>query len=195
MARPKHARAEARGGRLGWWAGTLALGVALAVVLRLFVIGAYYVPSGSMLDTIHEGDLVLGERVTLGLSEPAAGDVVTFDSPLTEGETLVKRVVAVGGQTIDLVDGAVYVDGESLDEPYVRLDPATGAPERTDSLSDLAGSAGISYPYTVPEGMVWVMGDNRTNSKDSRYFGPVSVDDVTSRALLIYWPLQDARLL
>ena len=194
MARPRHA-SEGRRGCVAWWVGTLALGVALATVLRVFVLGAYYVPSGSMLDTIHEGDLVLGERVTLGFSEPAAGDVVTFDSPLTEGETLVKRVVATGGQTIDLVDGAVYVDGQPLDEPYVRRDPATGLPERTDSLSDLAGSAGVTYPYTVPEGMVWVMGDNRTNSKDSRYFGPVSGDDVTSRALLIYWPLQDARLL
>ena len=105
------------------------------------------------------------------------------------GETLVKRVVAVGGQTIDLLDdGSVAVDGEVLDEPYV-----DGAP--TESLSSLAGSAGISYPYTVPEGMIWVMGDNRANSKDSRYFGPVSVDDVTARAILIYWPLSDARLL
>ena len=192
---PKHVREVPRRSHLPWWVGTLALGVALAVALRMFVVGAYYVPSGSMLDTIHEGDLVLGERVTLALSDPRPGDVVTFDSPLEEGETLVKRVVAVGGQTVDLRDGVVYVDGSALDEPYVRTDPATGEREGTYSLSDLEGSAGISYPYTVPEGTLWVMGDNRTNSKDSRYFGPVSVDDVTSRALLIYWPLGDVRLL
>lgn len=188
-----HSR-PARRGCFGWGLGTVVLGVALAVVLRVFVIGAYYVPSGSMLDTIHEGNLVLGERVSLAFRDPQPGDIVTFESPLSSGETLVKRVVAVGGQTVDLRDGAVYVDGELLDEPYVRTDEQ-GLPERTDSLSELAGSAGIAYPYTVPDGYIWVMGDNRTNSRDSRYFGPVSVDDVTSRAILIYWPIVDVRLL
>lgn len=175
-----------------WLVWVLVLGVVGALLLRTFVIGAYYVPSGSMLDSIQEGDLILGERVTLAWDGPSPGDVVTFDSPLAVGETLVKRVVAVGGQTIDLRDGVVYVDGKALEEPYVRVDPSTGEPERTDSLSGLAGSAGITYPYTVPEGTVWVMGDNRTNSKDSRFFGPVSVDDVTSRVLFIYWPLSHA---
>lgn len=171
-----------------WLVGTLALGVVAAVLLRVFVVGAYYVPSGSMLQTIHEGDLILGEKVSLAFRDPEPGDVVTFDSPLEEGETLVKRVIAVGGQTIDLVSGQVVVDGTALEEPYV-----DGA--ATESLSGLEGSAGITYPYTVPEGTVWVMGDNRENSKDSRYFGPVSVDDVTSRAILIYWPLSDVGLL
>ena len=183
-----HERRPETRGRLLWWVGTVALTVALAVVLRVFVVGAYYVPSGSMLDTIGIGDLLLGERVSYRFHDPEPGDIVTFESPLTEGETLVKRVIAVGGQTIDLVDGSVVVDGEVLEEPYVG-----GAP--TESLSGIAGSAGIKYPYVVPEGCVWVMGDNRTNSKDSRYFGPVSVDDVTSRAILIYWPLSDAGLL
>ena len=165
------------------------LGICIALLLRAFVIGVYYVPSGSMLETIHEGDLVLGERVSSLLGqEPSPGDVVTFESPLTPGETLVKRVIAVGGQTVDIVDGSVVVDGEPLSEPYVSSSP-------TVSLSDMDGSAGISYPYTVPEGCVWVMGDNRANSLDSRYFGPVSVDDVTSRALLIYWPISDVALL
>lgn len=183
-----------RGGCASWLVGTLAVGVLLAVILRVFVIGAYYVPSGSMRDTIQEGDLVLGERVSLFFSDPQPGDIVTFASPITEGETLVKRVIATGGQTIDLVDGEVVVDGVTLDEPYVRRDE-DGEPAPTSSLSDLGGSADIVYPYTVPEGHVWVMGDNRTNSKDSRFFGPVSVDDVTSKALLIYWPLSDLSLL
>lgn len=179
---------EGRGGGVAWFIGTLLCAVAVAVLLRVFVVGVYYVPSGSMLETIQVGDLLLGEKVSLALGGPEQGDIVTFDSPLQEGETLVKRVVAVGGQTVELVDGRVVVDGVTLDEPYVN-----GAP--THSESDYEGSAGISYPYTVPEGTVWVMGDNRTNSKDSRFFGPVSVDDVTSRAILIYWPLSDAGLL
>ena len=181
-------RTDERRGGLPWLVCTLAVALAVGVVLRLFVIGVYYVPSGSMLDTIKIGDLVLGEKVSLALRDPEPGEIVTFESPLVEGETLVKRVVAVAGQTVDLVDGSVGVDGVTLDEPYVDG-------RATESLSDLSGSAGITYPYVVPEGCVWVMGDNRTNSKDSRYFGPVSVDAVTSIAVLIYWPLPDVGLI
>lgn len=163
--------------------GPIAAAVVVALVIRTYVVTPYVVPTGSMLETIQEGDMLLGESVTLRFEDPEQGDIVTFLSPL-DGEVLIKRVIAVGGQTIDLVDGVVYVDGEALDEPYVNGKP-------TYSLSDYVGSAGIQYPYTVPEGTVWVMGDNRTDSQDSRYFGPVDVDDVTSRALFIYWPPSD----
>ena len=174
-------RERSGGSGWGWFIGCLAIALAAGLFVKTFVATPYVVPSGSMRDTILEGDTLLGERVSLYFGEPEVGDIVTFDSPLSD-ETLIKRVIAVGGQTVDLVDGTVYVDGEPLDEPYTQGRP-------TYSLSDLAGSAGIEYPYTVPEGCVWVMGDNRTDSKDSRYFGAVSVDDVTSRALFIYWPL------
>ena len=172
--------ARERGG-WGWFVVWLAVAFVAGLLVKTFVATPYVVPTGSMRDTIVEGDTLLGEKVSLYFDEPEAGDIVTFDSPL-DGETLIKRVIAVGGQTVDLVDGAVYVDGERLDEPYTEGKPSY-------SLSDLAGSAGITYPYEVPVGCVWVMGDNRTDSKDSRYFGAVSVDDVTSRALFIYWPL------
>ena len=106
---------------------------------------------------------------------------------MLETTTLIKRVVAVGGQTVDLTDdGVLYVDGVAQEEPYTLGKP-------TYSLSDYTGSAGIAYPYIVPHGMVFVMGDNRTNSLDSRYFGPVSVDAVSSRAVFIFWPPSDAR--
>ena len=170
-----------RGSGWGWFFAWLAIAVAVGLLVKTFVATPYVVPTGSMRDTIVEGDTLLGERVSLYFGDPEAGDIVTFDSPL-DGETLIKRVIAVGGQTVDLVDGSVYVDGERLDEPYTEGKPSY-------SLSDLPGSVGIEYPYEVPEGCVWVMGDNRTDSKDSRYFGAVSVDDVTSRALFIYWPL------
>ena len=177
-----HEAEEERGrGGWGWFFVWLAVAVAVGLLVKTFVATPYVVPTGSMRDTIVEGDTLLGERVSLYFGDPEAGDIVTFDSPL-DGETLIKRVIAVGGQTVDLVDGSVYVDGERLDEPYTEGKPSY-------SLSDLPGSAGIEYPYEVPEGCVWVMGDNRTDSKDSRYFGAVSVDDVTSRALFIYWPL------
>lgn len=185
MAEHLHEAHEAEGergrGGWGWFFVWLAVAVAVGLLVKTFVATPYVVPTGSMRDTIVEGDTLLGERVSLYFGDPEAGDIVTFDSPL-DGETLIKRVIAVGGQTVDLVDGSVYVDGERLDEPYTEGKPSY-------SLSDLPGSASIEYPYEVPEGCVWVMGDNRTDSKDSRYFGAVSVDDVTSRALFIYWPL------
>ena len=163
---------------------TVVIAVLAAFLLRTFVIGVYVVPTGSMLDTIQEGDMLVGEKVTLRWDAPSVGDVVTFDSPLEPGTVLIKRVVACEGQVIDLRDGVLYVDGVAQDEPYTEGKP-------TESLSSLQGSAQIQYPYTVPDGCVFCMGDNRTNSLDSRYFGPVSVDAVSSKGLFIYWPLTD----
>ena len=87
----------------------------------------------------------------------------------------------MGGQTVDLIEGVVYVDGVALDEPYTQGEPT--APLKTASGVD------ILYPYTVPEGEIWVMGDNRMNSADSRYFGSIDEESVSGRAVAIYWPL------
>ena len=103
------------------------------------------------------------------------------------GRVLIKRCIAVGGQTVDLVDGRVVVDGVALDEPYTR-----GLP--SEPLKTALGVE-VSYPYTVPEGHLWVMGDNRTNSNDSRYFGAVDEDTLTGRAALVYWPFNNFGLL
>ena len=84
-------------------------------------------------------------------------------------------------QKVDLIDGLVYVDGVPLDEPYTQGKPSE--PLKT------AVDVDISYPYTIPDGHIWVMGDNRTSSADSRYFGPIPVSSVSGRAAMIYWPL------
>ena len=93
-----------------------------------------------------------------------------------------ERVIATEGQTVDLRDGKVYVDGVALDEPYT--DGLPSYPLNT------VGTVDISYPYTIPKGDVWVMGDNRTNSSDSRYFGPIDKDTVFGKAFAIYWPVE-----
>ena len=167
---------------------TVAVALAVALLLRTFVFEVYEVPTGSMLETIQEGDRLVGEKVTYRYSEPKQGDIVTFSNPDGSDTTLIKRVIATGGQTVNLVDGVVYVDGVALDEPYT-LGKASYPLDY--SLTGVT----MSFPYTVPEGSVWVMGDNRTNSLDSRYFGAVSVDDITSRAVFIFWPFSDARSL
>lgn len=158
--------------------------VALAVAWGLtnFVVKPYEIPSGSMLETIQLGDKVLSEKISYYTRSPEQGEIVTFIDPEDSDRTLIKRVVAVGGQTVDLKDGVVYVDGKALDESKYTL----GKPSY-----ELEGPANISYPYTVPEGYIWCMGDNRTNSSDSRYFGPVSVKSVTGHAFFTYWPLSD----
>ena len=188
MRTPDDARNKDR--RLPFWldlALCVAVGVALAALLRTFVGEVYEVPSGSMLETIQEGDRLWGNKIAARSGSFGVGDVVTFDDPEKPGVTLIKRVVATGGQVVDLRDGLVYVDGQALDESaYTLGKPSYALKGHAANLAE-----DIAYPYTVPEGCVWVMGDNRTNSLDSRYFGAVSEDSVTSKAELIFWPPSD----
>ena len=165
----------------------VALVLGLSWGLRTFVFQAYEIPSGSMEETIMPGDMVFSEKVTYYFNEPQPGDIVTFQDPEIPSRILIKRIIATGGQTVDLVDGKVVVDGVTLNEPYT-----DGLPSYP--LTPVYGTR-IEYPYKVPEGKLWVMGDNRTNSQDSRYFGPIDEATVTGRAVLIYWPLDQIGLL
>lgn len=173
-----------RGGLLrsvGSAAVYLAFVALLVVALQNFVVCPYTIPTGSMDDTIEVGDSVWSEKITYYFRDVEPGDIVTFADPEIAGRTLIKRVIATEGQTVDLIDGAVYVDGERLDEPYTDGRPSN--PLKT------AVGVDIEYPYTVPDGCIWVMGDNRTDSADSRYFGPIDAATVSGRAVAIYWPL------
>ena len=156
----------------------------LSWVLRTYVFQPYEIPSGSMEQTIMTGDMVFSEKVTYYFREPEPGDIVTFQDPEIPGRVLIKRCIAVGGQTVTVDDsGLVYVDGAALSEPYTR------------GLPSYPLDSDVTYPFTVPEGSIWVMGDNRTNSQDSRYFGAVPVSSVTGRGALVYWPLNNFGLL
>lgn len=168
------------------WILVIAIAIGCALAFRAFVAEVYEVPSGSMLDTIQIGDRLIGEKISYHFSSPKQGDIVTFIDPEDSKSTLIKRVIATAGQTVEFKDGVVYVDGEALAEPYTEGKP-------TEPLTMQSANAGsIEYPYTVPEGCVWVMGDNRINSLDSRYFGPIEVSSITSHGLFIFWPLSDA---
>lgn len=166
------------------WLAIVAIACGLMLVVRTFVIEPYVVPTGSMEDTIEIGDQVFAQKVTtnLGMS-PQAGDIIVFRNPdgSSDHDVLVKRVIATAGQTVEMVDGRVLVDGQALDEPYTI--------GQSQPLASQAPGVIIRYPYTVPEGCIWVMGDNRENSADSRYFGAVEVDDVIGVVVLRYWPL------
>ncbi len=158
----------------------IIVALAMAWALTTFVVKPYRIPSGSMLETIQLEDRVLSEKISYYFGEPSQGDIVTFVDPEDSSRVLIKRVIATAGQTVELKDGIVYVDGQALQEDAYTL----GKPSyELDSIED------VTYPYTVPEGKIWVMGDNRTDSADSRYFGAVDVSSVTGHAFFTYWPL------
>ena len=165
----------------------VAVAIVLALGIRTFVAEPFIIPSASMSDTLKVGDRLVGEKITYRTSSPQVGDIVTFTDPEDGSLTLIKRVIATAGQTVELVDGVVYVDGQALDEPYTDGKPSYPLPTHSSQLTD-----DITYPYVVPQGCIWVMGDNRTNSQDSRYFGAIPVSSVTSKALFVFWPLEDA---
>lgn len=172
------------------WVGVIAVALVAAFLIREFVASPYTVPTGSMEPTIQIGDNIFAQKVTLELGQGVeAGDIVVFRNPdgTSDHDILVKRVIALGGQTVDLRDGVVYVDGVARDEPY-----AAGS---SYPLDVQAAGVDIAYPYTVPEGCIWVMGDNRENSADSRYFGAVEESSVMGVGVFRYWPLDRIGLL
>ena len=156
---------------------TLAVAFLVAQAVRTWVIQPFVVPTGSMLPTIQLSDQVLANKFIYRFTAAHRSDIVVLDDPDGKVTTLIKRVIAVGGQTVDLQNGKVVVNGEALDEPY-----AHGLPS-----IPLQGSS-ITFPYKVPADSVWVMGDNRTDSQDSRWFGAVPMSSVHGRAFFIYWP-------
>lgn len=168
------------------WIAILFIAFAASLLIRQFVAAPFVVPTGSMEPTIMVGDNLFAQKVTLELGQGVkAGDIVVFDNPAPDPATghdvLVKRVIAVGGQTVDLQNGRVYVDGRELDEPY--------AAGESLPLDTQASGVSVSFPYTVPEGSIWVMGDNRENSADSRYFGAVPESNLIAVGFFRYWPL------
>jgi signal peptidase I len=160
----------------------IVLAVVVTTLLRVFVIDNYEIPTGSMEPTIEIGDRLFAEKVTYRISAPRRGDIVTFNDPSEAGRVLIKRCIATGGQVVDLQDGRVIVDGIILDEPYTHDKPSL-------PLSSTLAGVDIKYPYTVPEGSIWVMGDNRTSSSDSRYFGAVPDEELIGKALFRFLPL------
>jgi signal peptidase I len=164
------------------WLGVIAGGIAIALLVEAFLIQAFWIPSPSMEPTLDVGDRVLVNKLSYKFHDVHRGDVVVFERPpgASTGEDgeikdLIKRVIAIGGDTIEAREGNVYVNGEPIDENY--LEPGTP----TDHLP----------PTEIPPGHVFVMGDNRTNSEDSRVFGPIDEDDIVGRAFIRVLPITD----
>lgn len=155
------------------WLKTILGAVVLYLILTQLVLVNVTVPTGSMIDTIEPGDRVMAFRVPYYFGKPQQGDIVVFHNPDNEQELYIKRIIAQGGQTVEGIDGVVYVDGVALEEPYI-----TGVP--TDSFG----------PFEVPEDCYFMMGDNRNDSRDSRYWDNPYVErgKILGKAYFRYYP-------
>jgi signal peptidase I len=142
-------------------------------VVRPFVLEAFYIPSESMVPTLEVGDRVFVNKFIYRFAEPERGDIIVFESVNGGEDDLIKRVVALPGDEIEVRNGTLLVNGKEQEEPYLNR----GLP--------FNGSYG---PTEVPEGEVFVMGDNRANSADSRVFGPLPVENIEGEAFMRFWP-------
>jgi len=170
--------------RVGEWLGLILLALLGALLVKVFVVQVYFIPSGSMIPTMKENDRIVVSKLNYRLGAPSRRDIVVFDTPVVQEDSkidiLVKRVIGLPGDRVESRDGVLYVNGEAVDEPYL-------AP---DTVTDLA-NCGRAESITVPKGFMFVMGDNRTRSADSRCFGVVDQDLLIGGAFLKIWPLNE----
>lgn len=175
-----------RGAGVAEWVIVIVGAILLALVVKVFLLQAFYIPSLSMYPTLHEGDRVLVNKLSYRLHDVNRGDVIVFERPPTETSSnipdLIKRVVGLPGESITIENGSVFVDGQRLDENYLPDGTVT-------STANAPNKCAPDAPCVVPAGQVWVMGDNRGDSKDSRYFGPIDESSIVGRAFITVWPL------
>ncbi len=171
------------------WAIILIAVLLCTVLLRTYVVQSFSIPSLSMYPTLQVGDRIIVNKLSYDLHGIHRGDIVVFARPPLEDQEyadLVKRVIGLPGETISSKDGHVYIDGKRLDEPWLPPGPDsyTGAlPGDPHPQFNLPG------PFKIPAGEYYVMGDNRTDSEDSRYFGPIPKSLIVGRAVAVVWPL------
>jgi signal peptidase I len=158
---------------------TVVIALILAFLIRVFIAEPRYIPSDSMFPTLLEGDRLVVEKVSYRFHSPVRKDIIVFSPPIQlqmqgyeQNQAFIKRVIATSGQTVAVQNGVVYVDNQPLVENYIAEYP-------TYNLE----------PVTVPEGTLFVMGDNRNNSNDSHIWGFLPKEDIIGRAVFRFWPL------
>ncbi len=174
------------------WIKTIAIALALAFIAKTSIVEAYWIPSGSMEDTLLIDDYLVGNKFLYGarlplldvqlpaIRDPEPGDVVVFKYPGDSTTNYIKRCIAVGGQTVEIKNKVVYVDGVVFDNPeHAKYTDADRILPSTVTRRDNFG------PYTVPQDHFFMMGDNRDNSYDSRFWGPVPRKMILAKAIII----------
>lgn len=160
----------------------VAIALLISLMVRIFIAEPRYIPSNSMQPTLQIGDRLLVEKLSYRLHQPQRGDIVVFEPPpqlqevgYTPDQAFIKRVIGQPGQTVQVAQGQVYIEGQALTEPYILEAPAYELP-----------------PVTVPPGHLFVMGDNRNDSNDSHVWGFLPQTHVIGRAAFRFWPLSTA---
>jgi len=170
------------------WVVVLAVAGGAAILIRTFVFQRFFISGPSMEPTVFDADQILVSKFAYRFGSPQPGDVVVFDRITNDGaifqhDDLIKRVIATEGQTIEIRACVVSIDGRPLAEPYLDPDPSSDLVDRC-RIPDME-------PIRVPVGDVFVMGDNRAESYDSRMFGPVDAHQVVGRAVVVIWPIRE----
>ena len=162
------------------WVISIVIAVVLALFIRHFVVELYLVDGPSMRPTLVNSERLVVNKFIYHFKQPERGDVLVFRYPRDPSRDFIKRVIAVAGDTIEIKDGRVFLNGQLQNEPYIL--------EKTRSSYSLA---------TVPEGTIFVMGDNRNNSEDSRFkdVGFVPFDLIKGKAVMVFWPLDQMKTL
>ncbi len=177
MTRPTSGYRE----RVWEWVKSIGLALLLAIGIRTAVVEAFVIPSGSMEPTLQVGDRVLGNKFWFWFAAPHRRDIVIFSPPASAelaAGALIKRVVAVEGDVVEVRDGQVFVNGKAVTESYVKERPQY-----------------ILLPTRIPQGMLFVLGDNRNASYDSHVWGFVPQNHLKAKAFARYWPLNRIGLL
>lgn len=159
-------------------AETVVVALLLALFIRTFLVQQYVVDGASMYPTLHDGDRLLVNKLVYRLRSPQPGDVIVVTDTSVKGRQLIKRVVAVAGETVEVRDQHLLVNGKPVQESFTN--PTT--PRFRDE-----------EPTSVPPGTIFVMGDNRGGSLDSRSLGPIALSQVQGKAAFLFWPLDRAR--
>jgi signal peptidase I len=174
------------------YAEAIIMALILALFIRTFIVQAFKIPSGSMIPTLEIGDHILVNKLSYGLripfleryllqyASPQRNDVVVFIYPEDRSKDFIRRVSAVAGDTVEVRSKKVFINGKQVEDPhghFMGYDPAAGA----------AGSGDDYGPKAVPQNHIFVMGDNRDRSYDSRFWGFVDLNEVRGKAFLIYW--------
>jgi signal peptidase I len=169
------------------WIKALFIAVILALVIRYFLFAPFVVEGDSMNPNLHDGDRLIVNKIIYTIGSVKRGEVIVFHA--TEEKDYIKRVIALPGDTIELTDDRLIINGKPIEEPYLK------------SVIESAKMQGSSYntrdygPMEVPEGHIIVFGDNRPNSQDSRDLGPISINKLVGRADIVFWPMDSFQLI
>lgn len=180
------------------WTESIIIALILALLIRTFIVQAFKIPSGSMIPTFEIGDRIFVNKFIYGaripftdirlpaVRQPQRGDIIVFVSPETPNKDFVKRLIALEGETIEIKDGNICINGKEIDHPMS---------VRSNYYYNRGDYGKEGEAVTVPKGYYFALGDNSANSRDSRYWGFIPKKNLIGKAMLVYWPLQRIRII